>query len=66
DLPVSIAQTVDQPVDDTLINGLARDAVQQWTGTFNPRKMDAAAFATLYRSAIVFNDSLQNGWKPAV
>jgi alcohol dehydrogenase len=66
DLPVSIAQTVDQPVSDTLINGLARDAVQQWTGTFNPRKMDAAAFATLYRSAIVFNDSLQNGWKPAV
>lgn len=32
------------------ISSLADEAATQWTGTFNPRPVDAAAFAALYRA----------------
>jgi alcohol dehydrogenase len=51
DLPVSISQTIDQTLDDALINVLAAEAAQQWTGTFNPCKMNSEGFAELYRRA---------------
>lgn len=34
------------------VPALARDAAQQWTGTFNPVPVDAAAFEGLYRAAL--------------
>ena len=37
--------------EDRLVD-LAKCAAQQWTGTFNPRKMDQTAFLQLYRAAI--------------
>jgi alcohol dehydrogenase len=52
DMPVSVTQAIDQPADEKVVEGLAADAVQQWTGTFNPRKMDKAAFVQLYRNSL--------------
>ena len=52
DMPVSVSQAIDAAADETLIDELAADAVQQWTGTFNPRKMDAPAFVEVYRNAL--------------
>ena len=52
DMPVSLTQTIDDNADDRLIETLAAEAAQQWTGTFNPRKMDAHAFAEIYRNAL--------------
>ena len=52
DMPVSVSQAIDAVADETVIDELAADAVQQWTGTFNPRKMDATAFAEVYRNAL--------------
>lgn len=37
--------------EDRLVD-LAKSAAQQWTGNFNPRKMDLTAFLQLYRAAI--------------
>ncbi len=51
DMPVSVTQAIDTAADETVVDQLAADAAQQWTGTFNPRKMDATAFAELYRNA---------------
>jgi alcohol dehydrogenase len=34
-----------------MVEALGVDAAGQWTGTFNPRAVDAAAFAALYRAA---------------
>ncbi len=52
DHPVSLAQTVDIAVDERMIEKLAGEAAQQWTGHFNPRKMDISGFAALYRNAL--------------
>jgi alcohol dehydrogenase len=30
---------------------MAQDATKQWTGTFNPRELDAGDFLELYRRA---------------
>ena len=38
-------------VDESSIADLARDAAQQWTGTFNPRPVDAESLEELYRCA---------------
>lgn len=51
-LPISISAAVLADVNDQTLQQLAQDAVQQWTGTFNPRKMDVSAFAELYRRAV--------------
>ena len=52
DMPVSVSQAIDAAADESVIDELAADAVQQWTGTFNPRKMDAPAFVEVYRNAL--------------
>jgi alcohol dehydrogenase len=52
DVPVSLTQALDTELTAASIAELAADAAQQWTGTFNPRTMDAEAFATLYRNAM--------------
>lgn len=52
DHPVCLTQAIDDFADDEMIETLASDAAQQWTGTFNPREMNEAAFAELYRNAI--------------
>ena len=39
-------------VDPNSLPLLAREAAQQWTGTFNPRPVDAAALEELYRCAL--------------
>jgi alcohol dehydrogenase len=52
DLPVSIQQVTDATPDQKVLERLADEAAQQWTGAFNPRKMDAAGFLQLYRNAL--------------
>lgn len=49
-LPRTLAETAN--FDASLIPTLSIEATQQWTGRFNPRKIDdAESFAELYRSA---------------
>ncbi|MCA9064103.1 MAG: iron-containing alcohol dehydrogenase [Planctomycetaceae bacterium] len=50
-MPDRLSVAVDTPLDDPILEELAAGAAQQWTGTFNPRKMDAAGFKDLYRNA---------------
>ena len=52
DLPVSISQATNADVDEAILEKLATEAAQQWTGTFNPRTMDVPAFIDLYRNAL--------------
>lgn len=40
-------------LDDSMIQSLAEDAAEEWTGTFNPRKMSVADFAQLYRDTFM-------------
>jgi alcohol dehydrogenase len=51
DLPRSISAAIGRPPADSDLNELAADAVLQWTGTFNPRRMDHASFLHLYQQA---------------
>jgi len=39
-------------VTDAALDGLAREAAEQWTGRFNPRPFDAAGARELYRMAL--------------
>ncbi len=49
-LPTSLSET---RFDESLIPTLAEEAAQQWTGRFNPRRIeDPDFFATLYRNAV--------------
>jgi alcohol dehydrogenase len=41
----------DHGVDETSLPALAELAAQQWTGTFNPRPLDAAGALDIYRAA---------------
>ena len=52
DMPISISQAINGAVDEKVLEGLAAEAVQQWTGTFNPRKMDLPGFVELYRYSL--------------
>jgi alcohol dehydrogenase len=52
DLPVCLTQAIDSAADDVAIEQLAQEAAEQWTGTFNPRRMDVASYAELYRNAL--------------
>lgn len=52
DMPVSVSQAIDEPADEKILERLAAEAVHQWTGTFNPRNMDASSFVELYRNAL--------------
>lgn len=38
--------------DDQQVDGLSEAAAKQWTGTFNPRPLDAAKLAEIYRAAV--------------
>lgn len=52
DMPVSVSQTIESKINERILNQLAMEAFQQWTGTFNPRTMDHASFVELYRNAL--------------
>jgi len=52
DLPVSVSQAIDAEADEAVLDRLAAEAAQQWTGTFNPRTTDVASFVELYRNAL--------------
>lgn len=52
DLPTTLTQAIDQPVGTADLQEMAADAVKQWTGTFNPRTMDAESFLQLYQRAV--------------
>ncbi len=49
DLPTSLESIITDPA---LLPVLAREAAGQWTGTFNPRPVDAASLEELYRCAL--------------
>jgi alcohol dehydrogenase len=51
ELPLSISAATNSILTDSVIHELATDAALQWTGTFNPRKMDQQAFVHLYLQA---------------
>lgn len=42
----------DSGVDESALPQLAADAAQQWTGTFNPRPLEAAGAMEIYRAAL--------------
>lgn len=48
-LPMSLAAC---DVDPTMIPQMAQEAAKQWTGTFNPRPVDAQSLEELYRCAL--------------
>jgi alcohol dehydrogenase class IV len=52
DMPDSLTGAMSSMPDDGLVTRLAEEASTQWTGTFNPRRMDAEAFVQLYRNAM--------------
>jgi alcohol dehydrogenase len=52
-LPTTLPEAVGEVPDPQLIQRLAADAAQQWTGTFNPRRLEAADFAALYTKALL-------------
>ena len=51
-MPVSISEATERSSSEKVLMGMAGDAIQQWTGTFNPRKMDLPGFLELYRNAL--------------
>ncbi|MEI7701187.1 MAG: iron-containing alcohol dehydrogenase [Planctomycetia bacterium] len=51
-LPTKLGQLTTETIDSPMLQVLAEDAAQQWTGTFNPRKMDVASFVELYHGAL--------------
>lgn len=51
DLPRSITDAAGTTPSAAILDELASDAALQWTATFNPRKMDFAAFRQLYQLA---------------
>jgi len=51
-LPTTLGQLSAKTIDEQMLRTLAEDAAQQWTGTFNPRKMDVGSFVELYHGAL--------------
>ncbi|MCA9083163.1 MAG: iron-containing alcohol dehydrogenase [Planctomycetaceae bacterium] len=51
EMPISISGALRDEAASGLIPTLAQEALQQWTGTFNPRTMDVAAFTEVYENA---------------
>ena len=51
-MPVSVSQAIHAGTEGIVLDRLAVEVAQQWTGTFNPRTMDVAAFVELYRNAL--------------
>jgi alcohol dehydrogenase len=52
-LPTTLPEAAGEVPNSELIWRLATDAAQQWTGTFNPRRLEAADFAALYTKALL-------------
>ncbi len=50
-LPLVLDELSTQPLSSQTLRELAEDAAQQWTGTFNPRKMNVESFLALYGGA---------------
>ena len=40
-------------IDETSLETLAQDAAEQWTASFNPRKIEEHVFVELYREVLV-------------
>ncbi len=51
-LPGTLTEVNGSRPDNAVIEKLAADAVNQWTGTFNPRRMDRTAFVRLSREIL--------------
>lgn len=51
-MPDSLSAAVNQTIDQPMLQKLSAEASEQWTGTFNPRTMDAPAFEQVYRNAM--------------
>ncbi|MFQ5675288.1 MAG: iron-containing alcohol dehydrogenase [bacterium] len=49
DLPVKLAEC---NINESALEGLAREAAQQWTGKFNPRPVGEAELLELYKNAM--------------
>ena len=63
-LPVTLAEVAGGTPSAEVISELATDAAQQWTGTFNPRRVEAQDFASLYVQALsVFSEASVSGWR---
>lgn len=52
DLPATLTEAVDEAITGADLEEMAADAVKQWTGTFNPRTMNAESFLQLYQRAV--------------
>lgn len=52
DMPLSIEESIGNGDVSQIVESLAAEAAQQWTGTFNPRTMDVRAFTEIYRNAM--------------
>lgn len=52
DMPTCLSELVTEAELAKNIGTLAEEASQQWTGTFNPRKMETADFQQVYRNAL--------------
>ena len=50
--PVTITEAVRGECEAELLQTLAIEASEQWTGTFNPRPMDVDSFLAIYRKAM--------------
>jgi len=51
-MPVTLSQAISDSSLQESLPTLAALAAQQWTGTFNPRKMDEAGYLQIYRNAV--------------
>ncbi|MDG2127066.1 MAG: iron-containing alcohol dehydrogenase [Fuerstiella sp.] len=50
-MPQTLTDVLEAPLNNDILDTLAEEANQQWTGTFNPRTMDRDSFRQLYRNA---------------
>lgn len=52
-MPQTLSEALgDEDISEEILETLATEATQQWTGTFNPRTMSAECFTQLYRNAM--------------
>jgi alcohol dehydrogenase len=52
DMPTCLTELAEEAELNKNMETLAEEASQQWTGTFNPRKMKAVDFQHVYRNAM--------------
>ena len=51
-MPTALTELASERQLQENLKTLAQEAAQQWTGTFNPRKMEVADFQQVYRNAM--------------